>query len=160
LADEDRRLGDGPVPKRVRWFVRAFLAAFIVCGLAGVEAWPLTGFRLFSHLRHERAVSWERTSVDARGQERAITFAGLSDGYRSFVLLVTTFPSKPKDERDAMCRAWVDGLRRVDRGAVSMRIYQLDQSLAPRDGGRPASQPRRTLLVTCSDEGAASGEGG
>jgi hypothetical protein len=136
-----------------------FLAAFIVCGLAGVEAWPLTGFRLFSHLRRERTVGWERTAVNAQGLERAINFAGLPDGYRSFVLVVTSFPSKPKNERDSMCRAWVEGLRRLDHGAVAMRIYELDQSLMPRGEDRPASKLRRTLLVTCSDEGA-SGEGG
>jgi hypothetical protein len=143
----------------VKWFVRAFLAAFIVCGLAGIEAWPLTGFRLFSHLRHEQAISWERTAVDGGGSERAITFAGLPDGYRSFVLLVTSFPSKPKDERDAMCRAWIEGLRQVDHGAVVMRIYELEQSLEPRSDGRPGSRPRRTLMVTCSDQGASAMEG-
>jgi hypothetical protein len=159
VADQDSGPREDTVPRRLRWFVRAFLAALIVCGVAGVEAWPLTGFRLFSHLRHERTVGWERTAVDAQGLERAINFAGLPDGYRSFVLVVTSFPSKPKDERDAMCRAWVDGLRRLDPGAVAMRIYELDQSVLPRRDGRPASKPRRTLLVTCSDEGA-SGEGG
>jgi hypothetical protein len=158
-VDQDSGSRDEMVPRRVKWFVRAFLAAFIACGLAGIEAWPLTGFRLFSHLRHERAVSWERTAVDAGGSERAITFADLPDGYRSFVLLVTSFPSKPKDERDAMCRAWVGGLRRFDHDAVAMRIYELDQSLLPRSGGRPASRPRQTLMVTCSDQGA-SGEDG
>ena len=156
MADQDPASGDETVPRHVKWFIRAFLAAFIVCGLAGIEAWPLTGFRLFSHLRHERAVGWERTAVEPGGSERAITFAGLPDGYRSFVLLVTSFPSKPKDERDTMCRTWVEGLRRLDRHAVAMRIYRLDQSLVPRSGGRPASRPRRILMVTCSDRGASA----
>jgi hypothetical protein len=155
LVDQDPGRGGEAIPRGVRWFVRAFLAAFILCGLAGIEAWPLTGFRLFSHLRHEQAVSWERTAVEAGGAERAITFAGLPDGYRSFVLLVSSFPSKPKEVRDAMCRAWVEGLRRLDRHAVAMRIYELDQSLVPRSDGRPASPPRRTLVVTCSDRGAS-----
>ena len=159
MADQEPGSRNETVPPHVTWFVRAFLAAFIVCGLAGIEAWPLTGFRLFSHLRHEHAVSWERTAVDAAGVERAITFDGLPDGYRSFVLLVTSFASKPRDERDAMCRAWVEGLRTLDHGAVAMRIYELDQSLLPRSGGRPASRPQRTLVVTCSTEGAFA-EGG
>jgi hypothetical protein len=159
LADEDPGSRDDTVPPRLKWFVRAFLAAFIVCGLAGIEAWPLTGFRLFSHLRHEQVVGWERTAVDAQGLERAINFGGLPSGYRSFVLVVTSFRSKPEDERDAMCRAWMEGLRRLDHMAVAMRIYELDQSLGPRSDGRPTSAPHRTLLVTCSDEGASPGTG-
>jgi len=159
LADQDPGSRDERVPRHVTWFVRAFLAAFIVCGLAGIEAWPLTGFRLFSHLRHEQAVSWERTAVDDRGLERAINFAGRPDGHGSFVLLVTSFPSKPRREQDAMCRAWVQGLRRLDHGAVAMRIYALDQPLVPRSGDRPASTPQRTLVVTCSDQGASAEDG-
>jgi hypothetical protein len=31
------------VPVRARVFVAAFLSAFLVCGLFGIEAWPLTG---------------------------------------------------------------------------------------------------------------------
>jgi hypothetical protein len=159
LADEDPGSRDDTVPRRVKWFVRAFLAAFIACGLAGIEAWPLTGFRLFSHLRRERSVSWERTAVDAQGLERAINFAGLPDGYRSFVLVATSFQGKPKDERDAMCRAWIEGLGRLDHGAVAMRIYELDLSLVPRGDGRPASKPQRRLVVTCSSEGASTDGG-
>jgi hypothetical protein len=147
------------VPRRTRWFVWAFLVAFVVCGLAGIEAWPLTGFRLFSHLRHEQATTWERTMIGSDGRERPITFARLSDGYRSFVLVVRSFPSKTKTERDGMCRDWVTGLRGLDQTVTGMRVYRLDQSLLPREGDRPAAPPARTLLFTCS-EGGASMAGG
>ncbi|HKZ75754.1 MAG TPA: hypothetical protein VJ259_03740 [Actinomycetota bacterium] len=46
------------VPLRIRAVVAVFLSAFLVCGLAGVEAWPLSGFRLFSHLRTDRPEGW------------------------------------------------------------------------------------------------------
>jgi hypothetical protein len=137
--------------------MRAFLTAFIVCGLAGIEAWPLTGFRLFSHLRHEETVSWERSAVDADGRERAVTFAGLPDGYRSFVLVVKSFQASPKDQRDAMCRTWVDGLRRLDGGVRAMRVYEVDRSLLPRRDGHSAAEPKKRLVFTCSEAGASAG---
>ena len=49
-GDETTR-GDERPPRGIRVFVWIFLAAFMICGAAGIEAWPLTGFRLFSHLR-------------------------------------------------------------------------------------------------------------
>jgi hypothetical protein len=147
------------VSRSVTWFVRVFLAAFLLCGLVGIEAWPLTGFRLFSHLRHERTISWERTVVEPDGRELAVTFAGLPDGYRSFVLVVKDFEGSPPASRDAMCRTWLQGLRRVRPEATLMRVYELDQSLLPRSGGRPASGPTRSLLFTCSPSGAVEAGG-
>jgi hypothetical protein len=159
LEEDEGSLDDAVVPRRTRWFVWAFLVAFVVCGLAGIEAWPLTGFRLFSHLRHVEAITWERTVIGPDGRERPITFARLPDGYRSFVLVVKTFPSKTKSEQDDMCRDWVTGLRGMDPAVTGMRVYRLDQSLLPRDGDRPAAPPARTLLFTCSDRGASMAGG-
>jgi hypothetical protein len=150
---------DAAVPRRTRWFVRAFLVAFIVCGLAGVEAWPFTGFRLFSHLRHEKTTTWERTVVVGGGDERAITFRGLPDGYRSFVLVVKSFDSKAKADQDDMCRDWIGGLRRVDPTVTGMRIYRLERSLLPRRQDHAAAPLTRTLVFTCSSQGVSMGAG-
>ena len=35
-----------PAPRWARWFVGVFLGLFLLCGVAGFEAWPLTGWRL------------------------------------------------------------------------------------------------------------------
>jgi hypothetical protein len=144
------------VPRWSRWFVRVFLGLFVLCGVAGIEAWPLTGFRLFSHLRHEQAVGWLRTAVGPDGEEQPVDLTGLPQGYGSFVLVVTSFASRPKDEQDAMCRAWVSGLERVDPAVRAMRIYRLDRALGPRRNGRPAASPPKTLLFSCTDQGVAA----
>src|SRR5206468_2883631 len=54
-ASEAGPRGDVPdaVPRWAKWFVSLFLTAFVVCGVVGIEAWPLTGWRLFSHVRTE-----------------------------------------------------------------------------------------------------------
>src|ERR671914_45223 len=48
-----RHAPDQP-PRWARRFVAAYLAVFLVCGLAGFEAWPLTGWRLFADARQAR----------------------------------------------------------------------------------------------------------
>ena len=156
MDDEVPEMRDETVPRWNRWFVRVFLGVFVLCGVAGVEAWPLTGFRLFSHLRHEQTVAWLRTAVGPEGDERPVDLTGLPEGYGSFVLVVKSFASQPKDEQDAMCRAWVSGLERVDPAVQAMRVYRLDHSLAPRRDGRPSTMPRKTLLFVCTDQGVAA----
>ena len=137
------------VPTWTRWFVRAFLTAFVVCGVAGVELWPLTGWRLFSHLRHDVAVSWQAFAVGPDGSEARVAFRDLPGGYRAFGLLASKFEALPPDRRDATCRAWVEGLRSLDARTRSMRVYMVEQPLTPRAGRRPGLGPTRELAFEC-----------
>jgi hypothetical protein len=103
---------DGSLPSgRVRAFVALFLVAFVVCGLAGIEAWPLTGWRLFSQLRTNHQVTWRAAAV-AGGDETSIRFADLPRAYRNFPLVMGTFASLDPDERASACRAWLRAARR------------------------------------------------
>ena len=52
---EPAQPADGPerVQPWARPFVTTLLGAFVLCGLFGIEAWPLSGFRLFSAPRSD-----------------------------------------------------------------------------------------------------------
>ena len=54
----------GPPPGWARRFVAAYLAVFLVCGLAGFEAWPLTGWRLFADARPARQPGFQAVTVE------------------------------------------------------------------------------------------------
>jgi hypothetical protein len=56
---------DEGTPRWAAWFVGLFLSAFVICAVGGIEAWPLTGWRLFSHLRYEHQTSWRAAGVDS-----------------------------------------------------------------------------------------------
>ncbi|MGH9149690.1 MAG: hypothetical protein ACRD0F_05050, partial [Acidimicrobiales bacterium] len=75
----------GPEAERVapatRILVVALLAAFAVCGVVGIEAWPLTGFRLFSQARTGEVVVWQAATVNGAGGERPIDFEALPRGF-------------------------------------------------------------------------------
>src|SRR6266511_3523031 len=62
--------GAEPVAPWARRFVWAFLAAFVIAGVFGIEAWPLTGWRLFADARTAKQVSWQGVTVDAAGRAR------------------------------------------------------------------------------------------
>ena len=136
-------------PAWTRWFVGLFLGAFVVCALAGIEAWPLTGWRLFSHLRHEHRTTWQAFAVDASGGETRVSFARLPAAYHGFTLIVSQFGSLPPGRRTENCRTWAAAVRTSGEDVATLRIYRLDWNLVPRKDGRPAVPPTRTLELEC-----------
>src|SRR6266536_519518 len=60
--------GAEPVAPWARRFVWAFLAAFVIAGVFGIEAWPLTGWRLFADARTAKQVSWQGVTAAPAGR--------------------------------------------------------------------------------------------
>jgi len=137
------------VPRAVRWFVRAFLVAFLVCGVVGIEAWPLTGFRLFSHLRHATETSSVAVTVGADGGETPLWFTDLPRAYQGFNPVMASFRALPARSQLATCRAWLAEARHVRTGVTALRIYSLRRPALPRRGDHPATPPTRTLIYAC-----------
>src|ERR1044071_1336297 len=107
---------DQPVPAP-RWgggFVAAYLAVFVVCGVAGFEAWPLTGWRLFADARQARQPGFQAVTVDGQERENAIPFRDLPAGYRGDVQILKGFAALPPARQAAVCQAWATAVR--DRG--------------------------------------------
>jgi hypothetical protein len=146
-------VGDAGGDRAQRWarpFVTSFLAAFLACGLAGIEAWPLTGFRLFSTLRTRYVVSWEARAVLAGGEERPIPFGRLPPSHRAFGLLAGSLAELPRESRDAACAVWAADLRALGWRLEAIRVYRVERDLLPRAEGRAASRPVATLRFSCA----------
>ena len=138
-------------PRWVRWYVWSFLAAFAVCGVVGIEAWPLTGFRLFSHLRQEHQTDWQAFALRPDGRAGWLPMSRFPGGYNGFPLVMKTFSSSSPAKRSDMCRAWATAAGGLEPGSVAVRIYILDRRLEPRRGRRAASAPTRALAYTCTN---------
>lgn len=131
----------------VRWAIRGFLAVFLVCGLVGVEAWPLTGWRLFSTLRQPVERRWEAASVHPDGTVRPIDFASLPRGDRGSVAVLRQLAVASQSTRDDVCRAWADEVQKVAGEVVAevevwlvvldLRDGRLERTPAYRCGRRP-----------------------
>ena len=143
-------------PRWARRFVGAYLAVFVVCGVFGLEAWPLTGWRLFADARQARQPGFQAVTVDRAGRETPVPFADLPAGYRGDVQVLKGFAGLPDRRQAAVCQAWAEAVR--DRGGevAEVRIYQTLTDVSDRVGDRGAP-PRRTLRFTCRPGSADAG---
>jgi hypothetical protein len=139
-----------PAPRWARRFVAAYLGVFLVCGLAGFEAWPLTGWRLFADARQARQPGFQVVTVDRAGRETPVPFRDLPAGYQGHVQVLKGFAELAPRRQLAVCQAWAEAVS--DRGGevAAVRIYQTETDLARRVGERGAP-PARTLRFVCRD---------
>jgi hypothetical protein len=91
----------------------------IVCALFGIEAWPASGFRLFSQVRQPVQSRWVLVSVDERGTERVVRVASLGRSYRQSGHLLPSVPRATTAEQRSMCAAWLHA-----SGEFRLRIYR------------------------------------
>jgi hypothetical protein len=141
------RAEEGP-PVRTRLFVAAFLSAFLVCGFAGIEAWPLTGWRLFSHLRTPTLTTWQAETLDAAGHRTPLRFEELPRAYRNFTLIMKSFDARPPREQQSACTDWATAARATGREVAALRVFRLTWDLSEREGGRSRLVERR-LVYEC-----------
>ena len=128
-----------------------FLVAFAFCGLAKIEAWPLTGWRLFSQLRHERTTSWMAMGVDGAGAETKFSFGDLPAGYHWGASILSSFATRPAAEQTAVCDTWAEAARRGGVDVATIRIYRVERVVSDRVGRRGAPDEAATLVFTCGD---------
>jgi hypothetical protein len=146
VSDEGSTGTDVPVevPPRVRRAVHWFLLVFAITGVAHLELWPFTGFRLFSELRTAEREGWALVAVDPHGEEHPIDLADLPVAYRNTARLVDGFEDRSRAERDEVCDAWAEAVRDAGGAVDHVRIYAVVASVRP--DGPP---PRRALAYEC-----------
>ena len=150
------RLSPSPpdqAPRWARWFVGAYLAVFVLCGVAGLEAWPLTGWRLFADARQARQPGLQAATVDADGRETPIPFRDLPAGFRGDVQVLKGFADLSPARQAAVCQAWAREVRARGGAVAEIRIYATVTDVSDRVGDR-AAPPTRTLRFTCRPRSA------
>lgn len=141
-------------PRPIRLFVWTFLAVFVVCALARVEAWPFTGWRLFSQERHRVQVSRAALVRDAGGRERPAPFGALGSGFGWHVHVMLAFDGMATGERASVCRAWLGGLRDAGMDASAVLVVEVERDVGRRTEERSEPGRVRRVLYQCTDSGA------
>jgi hypothetical protein len=150
--------GAEPVAPWTRRFVWTFLVLFVIAGVFGIEAWPLTGWRLFADAREARQASWQAATVDAGGREQPVPWGELPVRYRGNVQVLKGFAGLRPAEQVAVCAAWADGVRALGRDVSQVRVYRVETDVSRRAGDR-AAPGTRELRFTCRD-GTVRASGG
>jgi hypothetical protein len=144
---------DRPQPW-ARPFVVMLLAAFVTCGLLGIEAWPLSGFRLFSAPRSSLSTGWRLVAVTTDGEHVPVNVSRLGAAYRGFGFVARSFEDLTPPERAAVCGVWLRAAASIGIDAARLMLVKVEQLLEPRDGNGPLTEPHRTTEATCSAEAA------
>ena len=134
-----------------RGFVAAYLIAVLICGVFAIEAWPLTGWRLFSHPRRANLYGWRAFTFDARGHETRIDFARFPRADRHLPLIMQTYARLSPKRQDAVCRAWANRVRGFGLQVSGVKIYRAHVNLRLHRYHRHAPPARLTLFYVCAD---------
>ena len=129
-ADVDR----DAVPRSLaRWLVGGLFVLLLVPGLVGFDAWPLTGWRLFTPGpgRRPRPAGWWRPSTPTG--RRLVDLEELPLRYRHAEWPMADLPGASTDRRQAVCRALAGAVADVEPG---------DRRAAHRPGPRRGCEER------------------
>lgn len=137
------------VPASARWFVRVFLAAFVLSAVLRLELWPMTGFLLFSHVRTATETLWAADAVGPAGRESPVWFTELPRAYQGFPFVMQGFSRLSPRNQHATCAAWLAAVRRVRGPVVALRIYRVSRRALPRAGETPNRPTSRRLVYAC-----------
>ena len=139
------------VPAWTRGFDAIYLIAFLLCGVFAIEAWPLTGWKLFSHPRRADLYGWRAFTVDSRGHETKIDFARFPRADRHLPLIMQTYGKLSPRRKDAVCQAWASRVRGFGLQVSGVRIYRSHVNLRRHRYHRHAPPARLTLFYVCAD---------
>lgn len=156
------RRGAATAPRLARPFVLLLLAAILAAAIFTWEPWPITSFRLFSHLREDHRRGWSAATVGPDGREAPLAIPELSSGFRGFNFRMAEFESASWARRDAICRAWTAPLRSQGTGrGTDIRLYRTSWRLSRRiEAAERPAPPSRSLAFVCTPAGARGAVGG
>lgn len=123
-----------------RRFVAVLLALLVVPGIIGFDAWPLTGWRLFSADRGNTQTRWEIATVDDEGGLAPFDLDDLPIAYRNAEWILAELPGATDDRREEVCQALLHGVLEhadtdVTSGLAGVAIVRNRRTMTSTSGG-------------------------
>lgn len=130
----------------MRPFVYALILLFTTCALFGLEWWPFTGWRLFSHVRSATSASFVAVSLDRSGHEHPLD-PGIQPEMRPYARFVTRYSAYDPARQRALCETWARVAGRTG-DVQGVRIYRVERAV-PRRGERRGTEVHRSRVLSC-----------
>jgi hypothetical protein len=157
-ADPVDQVGASPAddaPRSARVLVRVLLVLLVGAGI-GVEAWPLTGWRLFSAERDDTQTHYVLEAVDADGSTRRVHLDELPGRpYSNAEWAMAELPDAPDTRREAVCQALLEPVIGVESGLAELRIARDDARLVEIDGAWTVVDDLETVHVCRPSDGGS-----
>jgi hypothetical protein len=121
-------------PRSARVFVAVLFVLLLVPGIIGFDAWPLTGWRLFSLSRDEDQTRWVLEAADSAGSRRVVSLEELPLRYRHAEWPMAELPGSSQARRDDVCRALLRAVVDVAPSTVGLALSRDHARLVEHDG--------------------------
>lgn len=121
-------------PRAARVLVAVLFVLLLVPGVIGFDAWPLTGWRLFSLSRDAEQTRWVLQAVDGSGAERVVSLEELPLRYRHAEWPMAELPGASQAQRDAVCEALLGAVVDVHPATAALDLARDRVRLVETDG--------------------------
>jgi hypothetical protein len=146
-------------PRSARVLVGVLLALLLVPGIIGFDAWPLTGWRLFSVSRGPEQTRWVLRATDEAGGTRTVSLEDLPLRYRHAEWPMAGLPGASAAERHDVCAALLGAVVDARPGTVELAIARDRARLVEGEDGW-VTEHAYEAVVTCGPPSPESGGGG
>lgn len=141
--------GTGGPTRLQRRLVFGTLGLLLASGLMGIEAWPLSAWRLFSEPRRAEQGGWVLRAVDAEGTATPIGLARLPLGYRFVGRSLEDLPAQPTGEGTELCQVLLGAVREVHPTATRLEVLRTRRRLAQADDAWSSVEVSTAVTLDC-----------
>lgn len=124
------------------------LVLLLVAGLRSTEAWPLTGWRLFSGIRTDHQMGWSFETVDPAGAAAPLSLSSLPLGYQLATWRLGGLPSGPSARGTAVCSALLPPVLDRRPSTTELRVSRDHERLVRRHGDWVTVHDK-TIVLRC-----------
>ena len=142
-------LEKGP-SRPVKVIVLLTLAMLFIAGTFTIEAWPFTGWRLYSNTKGPTAGSFIAYRVGPNHGEHLVDYHDLPYAFQRTPYVLNKFPSSSANEREDACDGIAQGEREAGRPVAAIRIYWEVRRVVPVNGERHTKLIERELRYRCA----------
>lgn len=142
-------------PRSARVLVAILFVLLLVPGLIGFDAWPLTGWRLFSLSRGPEQTRWVIEAVAEDGSHRVVSLEELPLRYRHAEWPMSELPGASDARRTAVCAALLGPVLDLLPTTIELVIARDHARLVEGDDGHWTTRHDIERFHSCSPGGSS-----